>query len=47
MENVIQNFLQSHFLQSDHQGFFKVVEVRLIDKTQTLYTVGLNIESDY
>ena len=27
-------FLKSHFLQSDHQGFLKDVEVRLIDKTQ-------------
>ena len=45
MENVKQNFLHSHFLQSDHQSFFK--EVRLIYKTQTLYTDGLNIESDY
>ena len=32
MENVKQKFLQSHFLQSDHQGFFKDAEVRLIDK---------------
>ena len=34
MENVKQNFLQSHFLPHDHQGFLKDVEVRLIDKTQ-------------
>ena len=34
MENVKQKLLQSHFLQSDHQGFLKDVEVRLIDKTQ-------------
>ena len=34
MENVKQKFLQSHFSQSDHQGFLKNVEVRLIDKTQ-------------
>ena len=34
MENVKQTFLQSHFLQRDHQGFLKDVEVRLIDKTQ-------------
>ena len=34
MENVKQKFLQSHFLQRDHQGFLKDVEVRLIDKTQ-------------
>ena len=35
MKNVKQKFLQSHFLQRDHQGFLKDVEVRLIDKTQT------------
>ena len=34
MENVKQKFLQSHFLQRDHQGFLKDVEVQLIDKTQ-------------
>ena len=34
MENVKQKFLQSHFLQRDHQGFLKDVEVRSIDKTQ-------------
>ena len=34
MENVKQKFLQSHFLQPDHKGFLKDVEVRLIDKTQ-------------
>ena len=34
MENVKQKFLQSYFLQRDHQGFLKDVEVRLIDKTQ-------------
>ena len=34
MENVKQKFLQNHFLQRDHQGFIKDVEVRLIDKTQ-------------
>ena len=34
MENVNQKFLQSHFLQRDHQDFLKDVEVRLIDKTQ-------------
>ena len=34
MENVKQKFLQSHFLQRHHQGFFKDVEFRLIDKTQ-------------
>ena len=33
MENVKQKFLQSHFLQRDHQGFLKDVEVWLIDKT--------------
>ena len=55
--------VKSQFLQPDHKGFLKEVEVRLIDKTQgsdptkrefywirilkTLYTDGLNIESDY
>ena len=34
MEDVKQKFLQSHFLQRDHQSFLKDVEVRLIDKTQ-------------
>ena len=34
MGNVKQKFLQSHFLQHDHQGFLKDIEVRLIDKTQ-------------
>ena len=34
MEIVKQKFLQSHFLQRDHQGFLKDVEVRLIDKSQ-------------
>ena len=34
MENVKQRFLQSHFLQQDHQGFLKKVEDQLIDKTQ-------------
>ena len=34
MKNVKQKFLQSHFLQRDHQGFLKDVEVRLTDKTQ-------------
>ena len=43
--HVERRFLQSHFLQVDHQGFFKDVEVRLIDKTQA--PDGLNIESDY
>ena len=32
--NVKQKFLQSHFLQRNHQGFLKDVEGRLIDKTQ-------------
>ena len=32
MENVKQKFLQSHFLQRDHRGFHKDIEVRLIDK---------------
>ena len=34
LENVKQNFLQSYFLQRDHQGFLNDVKVRLIDKTQ-------------
>ena len=34
MENVKKKFLRSHFLQRDHQGFLKDVEVWLIDKTQ-------------
>ena len=34
MENVKQKFVQSHFLQPDHKGFIKDVEVRLTDKTQ-------------
>ena len=34
IENVKQKFLESHFLQSDHQGFLKDVKFRLIDKTQ-------------
>ena len=34
MENVKQEFLQSHILQDDHKGFLEDVEVRLIDKTQ-------------
>ena len=34
MENVKQKFLQSHFLQRDHQGFLKDVEVRFNNKTQ-------------
>ena len=38
MENVKQKFLQSQFLQSDHQGFLLDVEVRLIDKTQASNT---------
>ena len=34
MENVIQKILQSNFLQSNHQGFLKNVQVWLINKTQ-------------
>ena len=34
MENIKQKLYQSHFLQGDHQGFLKYVEVWLIDKTQ-------------
>ena len=34
MENVKPKFLQSHFLQPDHKGFLKDVEVRLTDKTR-------------
>ena len=33
MENIKQKFFQCHFVQSDHQGFLKELEVRLIDKT--------------
>ena len=33
MENVIQKILQSNFLQSNHQGFLKNVQVWLINKT--------------
>ena len=35
MKKKKKKILQSHFLQSDHQGFLKDVEVRLIDKIQT------------
>ena len=31
----MENVKQKCFLQSDHQGFLKDVEFRLIDKTQT------------
>ena len=34
MENVKEKFLQTHFLQHDHQGCLKDAELRLIDKTQ-------------
>ena len=34
MEKVKQKFLQSHFLQLDHQGFLRDVVVRFIDKMQ-------------
>ena len=34
MENFKQKFLQSDFLQRDHQSFPKDVEVRLIGQTQ-------------
>ena len=34
IENVTQKFLKSHFLQHNHQGFLKDVEVQLTDKTQ-------------
>ena len=37
MENVKQELLQSHFLQPDHKGFLKDVQVSLIDKTQASY----------
>ena len=33
-ENIKQKFSESHFLQPDHKGFLKDVEVTLIDKTQ-------------
>ena len=32
MENVKQEFLQSHFLQDDRKGFLEDVDVKLIDK---------------
>ena len=38
MKNVKQKFLKNHFLQRDHQGFLKDLEVRLIDKTQSYPT---------
>ena len=38
MENVKKKFLRSHFLQRDHQGFLKDVEVWLIDKTQAFFS---------
>ena len=38
MKNVKQKFLQSYFLQRDHQGLLKDLEVRLIDKTQSYPT---------
>ena len=31
MKNVKQKFLQSHFSQSDHQGFLKDIEAWLIN----------------
>ena len=34
MKNVKQKFFQSHFLQCDHQGFLKDIEVWLTDKMQ-------------
>ena len=34
MENMKQKCLQSRFLQSDHQGFLKDVEVWFIEKIQ-------------
>ena len=34
MENVKEEFLQSVFLLSNHKGFLKNVEVRMIDKTK-------------
>ena len=34
IENVKQEFCQSHFLRRDHQGFLKDVYIWLIDKTQ-------------
>ena len=34
MKNVKQKFFQSHFLQRDHQGFLKDIEVWLTDKMQ-------------
>ena len=34
MENVMQKFVQSYFLQPDHKGFLEDVKARSIDKTQ-------------
>ena len=34
MENVKQKFLQSHFLQDEHESFLENVDVRLIDNKQ-------------
>ena len=34
MGNIKQKLLQCHFIQPDHKGFIKNVEVRLTDKTQ-------------
>ena len=34
MENVKQQFLQSHLLQQNRKVFLKYVEVRLINKTK-------------
>ena len=54
-----KSFCKVIFLQRDHQGFLKDLEVRFIDKSQasdptkrertlaTLYPDGRNIESDY
>ena len=43
MENVKQKFLQSHFLQNDHEGFLEDVEVRLIDRHKVLTPLSENI----
>ena len=34
MENATQKFLQSHFLQDDHERFLEDVVVGLVDKAQ-------------
>ena len=38
IKNVKQKLFKNHFLQRDHQGFLKDLEVLLIDKTQSYPT---------